>query len=133
MLKKVTAMSFELTTDKQDVTPMNWPYVTYLGTYIFDLIYNDDHAIPKAFGHWLCSEWQECYLGYIADGECFVIGFDTWPDAGESDYNVFRFSISHGTIHAVEPIDVPGRMVYYDRQLPVLHAMYPSLIDLRLD
>jgi hypothetical protein len=113
----------------------SWPDgVLYNGQSIFEIVYNDHSFIGDTFADELCSQWQECYLGYVKDEDFFIVGFDTWPDSGETRNNIFRFELTAtGRPRGVEVLGSNGRMFYSDKNLSTLHTAYPSLIDVRLD
>jgi hypothetical protein len=117
--------------------------VMYRGLNIFDVVYNNG-AIFSAAEPFIPEENQECYLGYIAEQDRFVVGFDTWPfdeaeccgpatDPDPGKQSVLFFHLTpKGDIISVTPVPDMDRM-FYARNLKKLHELYPSLYDIRLD
>jgi len=79
------------------------------------------------------QHYQECYLGYLADQDRFLVGFDTWPEEDEDTYSVFSFKLTDaGKVTQVEP--VPGmEPTFYRNNWKALKERYASLYDIRLD
>lgn len=101
-------------------------------------------------------EMQESYLGYVPEMDFFVLGFDTWAEVKNDDYdwrededednglegyeeyyredveNMMIFVIEKGGPEDWRMMDIQAGMMY-PKGINALHAKYPSTVDVRLD
>ena len=118
--------------------------VVYRGMNVFDTLY-DNGSIWVATEKFLPESNQECYLGYIAEQDRFVVGFDTWPVedehcdgcncsvSEEGSASVLSFTLTlQGKIENMQPVSGMESM-FYSYNWKKLKELHPSLYDIRLD
>lgn len=115
--------------------------VEYRGLNIYKVLYTTDAIWQESITRHIPDDHQECYLGYIADEDRFLVGFDTWPfegdgyceEADEGSYSVVSFKLHpSGFLTNIEPVPEMEPM-FYKNNRRVLRERHPTLYDIRLD
>jgi hypothetical protein len=122
--------------------------VEYRGENVFELVYGDElrDFLEREMRDYHEDkdrdfDGQESYLGYIPNEDAFVMGWDLW--VSENDYyggqeqiedaeNMMFFTLEGGGIRDNHVIS-EGHGHMYPSGYRALHAMYPSIVDVRLD
>lgn len=122
-----------------------WPDVTYRGVSIVMDIYD---AIEKETRKKLrksVGSFQECYLGYNAKDDTFVIGYDIWDQATISEeIGGAYFHVQVGVNEKALTVQVkefyhrlnhPSKKkgLFYQQEYEEVHRVFPKILDLRLD
>lgn len=130
--------------DAEKLISLGWTEkVCYHGFNLFRALYEFGAVFEERITQHIPNENQECYLGYIADQDRFLIGFDTWPfdddpdgtmeESDEGSYSVVKFQLSPtGYIHDIHPVEGMEPM-FYKNNWKKLKELHPSLYDIRLD
>lgn len=124
-----------------DISPNG---VMYRGNNVFSVLY-DEGDIFEVAEPFIPEDNQESYLGYLADEDRFIVGFDTWPreeaeydhlgcyESEDTKVSALFFKLTpEGKITSVEPVPGMGPM-FYDGNKEKLEKKYPSLYHIRLD